>query len=73
MNTDAIYNPSNGTVALILDSATAMAALDYLDSIDLTDIALNPGYHGYSDDQANAISAALGSIRSALSKAATKL
>lgn len=62
-----------GDIVLVLDAEAAVALSTMLDDIDVTDIALNPGYHGYSNDTASSIAAVVSAIRAPLDKAVSYL
>lgn len=72
MNATAARTDAAGTVVITLDADAAAVLSDFLDSSDASDMALNPGYYGYTDAQGQAISYVLGAIRQPLAKAVSR-
>lgn len=72
MNVTAARTDAAGTIVMTLDADAADALFDYIDSIDVADLHLNPGYHGYTADQANAMASVLSAIRPKLRKATAR-
>jgi hypothetical protein len=57
------------TAQIEMTSAQIGVLRDFLDTLDIPDIAANPGYHGMDNDEAQEYAAVLGQLRTVLSKA----
>lgn len=63
-----LRDAATGRVIIALDDTAADGLDRLLDTVDLHDMAQNPGYHGLDADDAAAITTVGGAIRSQLGK-----
>jgi hypothetical protein len=64
---DSGLNPALAQITMT--SAQIRVLRDFLDTLDIPDIAMNPSYHGMDIDEAQEYASVLSDLQSALSKA----